>query len=230
MSMPGPAPSVYSPFCRCGMPQANSITSSPRWTSPRESASTLPCSVDSIWASSSMCFSTRPLKLNMTRARRCGLTLDQAGNASSAASTALRISDLAAKGTRAWTSPVEGLKTSPKRPPDDSGVPLTCRPAMKWVSSFMRRLLDFAAIHPGAVLALDAVEREAGLFLAAGTGGVDVEGVLAVDALSLAAVAAFGLAGLGLGAGQHRALRQRAELERAGQRRRAELVVVRFGS
>ena len=26
--MPGPAPSVYSPFIRCGMPQANSTTSS----------------------------------------------------------------------------------------------------------------------------------------------------------------------------------------------------------
>ena len=30
MSMPGPAPWVNSPFSTCGMPQQNSITSSPR--------------------------------------------------------------------------------------------------------------------------------------------------------------------------------------------------------
>ena len=45
--MPGPAPSVYSPFNACGMPQANSTTSRPRWMSPRESATTLPCSDES---------------------------------------------------------------------------------------------------------------------------------------------------------------------------------------
>src|SRR5438552_3845491 len=49
MSMPGPAPSVYSPFIRCGMPQANSTTSSPRWISPLVSA-------HSTWAS--LAFST----------------------------------------------------------------------------------------------------------------------------------------------------------------------------
>ncbi len=44
--MPGPALSVYSPFSRCGMPQANSTTSSPRWMSPLASATILPCSED----------------------------------------------------------------------------------------------------------------------------------------------------------------------------------------
>ncbi len=39
--MPGPALSVYSPFIRCGMPQANSTTSSPRWMSPLLSANGL---------------------------------------------------------------------------------------------------------------------------------------------------------------------------------------------
>jgi hypothetical protein len=34
MSMPGPALSVNSPFSRCGAPMQNSITSSPRCTSP----------------------------------------------------------------------------------------------------------------------------------------------------------------------------------------------------
>ena len=33
-SVPGPALSVYSPLSRCGMPQANSTTSRPRWMSP----------------------------------------------------------------------------------------------------------------------------------------------------------------------------------------------------
>ena len=33
--MPVPAPSVYSPLSRCGMPTANSMTSMPRWMSPR---------------------------------------------------------------------------------------------------------------------------------------------------------------------------------------------------
>ena len=31
---PGPAPSVYSPLSRCGMPRQNSATSRPRWMSP----------------------------------------------------------------------------------------------------------------------------------------------------------------------------------------------------
>ena len=43
-SMPVPTASVYSPFSRCGMPQANSTTSRPRCTSPSASDSTLPCS------------------------------------------------------------------------------------------------------------------------------------------------------------------------------------------
>ena len=44
MSMPGPAPSVNSPFSRCGMPVQNSATSTPRWMSPLASAMVLPCS------------------------------------------------------------------------------------------------------------------------------------------------------------------------------------------
>src|ERR1700674_2794794 len=68
--MPGPAPVEYSPFISFGMPQANSTTSRPRWMSPRESASVLPCSDESSAArlSNSLCTSSR--NLNMTRARR----------------------------------------------------------------------------------------------------------------------------------------------------------------
>ena len=125
--MPGPAPSVYSPFSACGMPQANSITSSPRCTSPLESAITLPCSDDSRAASSSIRASTSRLKANMTRARRCGLTAAQAGWAASAAWTAASSSCGEASATRAWTSPRLGSKTSPKRPE----VPAWLAPAMK---------------------------------------------------------------------------------------------------
>ena len=55
---------------------------------PLESAITLPCSLESKFASSSMFASTRALKLNITRARRCGLVAAQAGCAASAACTA----------------------------------------------------------------------------------------------------------------------------------------------
>ena len=52
--MPGPAPSVYSPFSRCGMPQANSTTSTPRWMSPLASGNVLPCSEERSLASESV--------------------------------------------------------------------------------------------------------------------------------------------------------------------------------
>ena len=51
--MPVPAPSVNSPLSRWGMPTANSMTSIPRWMSPLESATVLPCSSESSSASSS---------------------------------------------------------------------------------------------------------------------------------------------------------------------------------
>src|SRR5437588_688623 len=70
--MPGPAPSVYSPLSRCGIPTQNSMTSMPRWMSPRASASVLPCSSDSSSASSSPASLTRSMKRIITRARRCG--------------------------------------------------------------------------------------------------------------------------------------------------------------
>ena len=80
-SIPGPAPSVYSPFCKCGIPQANSTTSMPRCTSPRLSATTLPCSDESSSANSSILSSSNCLKRNITRARRCGLVAAQPGKA-----------------------------------------------------------------------------------------------------------------------------------------------------
>src|SRR4051795_278876 len=125
--MPGPAPTVYSPFSACGMPHAYSITSSPRWTSPLASAMTLPCSELSRCASSSMCASTSSLYLNITRARRCGLVAAQAGCAALAASTAFCRSDAVPRRTWAWTWPWLGSNTSPWRSPEAK-----LEPPMKW--------------------------------------------------------------------------------------------------
>ena len=132
-SMPGPALSLNSPFSRCGMPQANSTTSSPRWMSPLESAKVLPCSEESSRARLSNSFCTSSRNLNITRARRCGLVAAQAGCAASALAIACSISALLAKATFACTSPVLGLNTSPLRPE----LPATVLPPMKWPISRM---------------------------------------------------------------------------------------------
>jgi hypothetical protein len=86
------------------MPQQNSITSSPRWMSPFESAITLPCSDESRCASSSMFFSTSALKLNITRARRCGLVAAQAGLRGLRGGDRRVEHGLVAERTRAWTA------------------------------------------------------------------------------------------------------------------------------
>src|SRR4029077_4803003 len=131
--MPGPAPSLYSPFIKLGMPQANSTTSRPRWMSPLESAKVLPCSDESSRARSSYSPWISSKNLNMTRARRCGLVAAQAGNAASALAIAFSTLDLLASATLACTSPVLGLNTSPCRPE----APLTSLPPMKWPMSRM---------------------------------------------------------------------------------------------
>src|SRR5262245_36231929 len=136
-SMPGPALSLNSPLSRCGMPHANSTTSSPRWISPLESAMVLPCSEDKSWARLSNSFCTSSRNLNRTRARRCGLVVAQAGCAASALAMACSTSDFLAKLTLACTSPVLGLNTSPLRP----DVPATFLPPMKWPISRMRASL-----------------------------------------------------------------------------------------
>ena len=92
LSMPRPTDSVNSPFRRCGMPQANSTTSRPRWIEPLASEITLPCSEESSFASSSMFFSISSLNLNMTRARTCGFFAAQPRKAFSATAMALRTS------------------------------------------------------------------------------------------------------------------------------------------
>ena len=126
-SIPVPTWSVYSPFSRCGMPQANSTTSSPRCTSPSASDSTLPCSAVMIADISRRSRSSSSFSLNITRARRSGGVLAQAGQAALAAATAVSTSDALAMATRALTSPEAGLNTSPNLPL----VPATGLPPMK---------------------------------------------------------------------------------------------------
>ena len=147
-SMPGPALSLNSPLSRCGMPQANSTTSSPRWMSPLESAKVLPCSEESSLARLSYSFCTSSRNLNSTRARRCGLVAAQAGCAASALAIACSTSDLLAKATLACTSPVLGLNTSPLRPE----VPATVLPPMKWPISRMGCSPSAPRSHGGAVV------------------------------------------------------------------------------
>ena len=53
--------------------------------------------------------STRSTKLNITRARRCGLVAAHLGCAALAPSTAAASSAAEASGTFAWTPPVAGL-------------------------------------------------------------------------------------------------------------------------
>ena len=127
-SMPVPAPSVYSPLIRCGMPTANSITSTPRWISPLESATVLPCSRESSSASSSTFWLTRSMNFIITRARRCGFQAAHSFCASTATATAASTSAALAIGTFACTSPVLGFITSAVR----LDCPAVRWPSMKW--------------------------------------------------------------------------------------------------
>ena len=126
MSMPGPAASVNSPLSRCGAPMQNSATSRPRITSPAASGSVFPCSRLSASASLSMSRCRRETNFIRTRARRWGLVAPHIGCAALAPWTAASSSAAEASGTRDWTSPVAGLKTSANRP----DVPATRLPSM----------------------------------------------------------------------------------------------------
>ena len=127
MSMPGPALSENSPFRKCGAPMQNSATSKPLWTSPLASGSVLPCSLDSLSASLSMSRCSNRTNSISTRPRRCGFVAAHFGWAASAPLTAASTSPALASGTRACTSPVAGLNTSPNRPE----APAVSRPFKK---------------------------------------------------------------------------------------------------
>ena len=121
-----PTSMEYSPFSRCGMPQANSTTSMPRVIEPLASSTVLPCSSVMALARASMSLSSSSLSLNIMRARRIGGVAIQAGEAALAAATAPRSSAAEAKSTSRIFSPSAGLKMSPRRPL----VPATALPLM----------------------------------------------------------------------------------------------------
>jgi hypothetical protein len=85
---------------------------SPRKTSPRASASVLPCSRVTQAASSSMCWLMSSWRRNMTRARAGAGVAAQAGKASRAAPTAALNSAGVQSGRRETTSWVAGFTTS----------------------------------------------------------------------------------------------------------------------
>ena len=87
-SMPRATFSADSPIRRLGAPQANSMFSRPRRTSPRASPSVLPCSVVTLRASSSKWSSRSTLSRKRIRARSTGGVSIQPGNAFAAACTA----------------------------------------------------------------------------------------------------------------------------------------------
>lgn len=86
-----------------------STTSRPRWTSPFESANVFPCSEERSSASSSMCSLARSTNVSRIRPRRCGFIAAHSAWPFSALAMASRTSSRLASGSRAWTSPVQGL-------------------------------------------------------------------------------------------------------------------------
>jgi hypothetical protein len=109
------------------MPQAYSITSSPRATSPSASEVTLPCSRVRKRAMSARCSSTSWRILKKSSARRASETCRHVLNVSFEFWTAASISSTVAKSTAPDCSPVAGFQTGPPRPE----VPFTVFPPIQ---------------------------------------------------------------------------------------------------
>ena len=108
-SIPVDACSVMPPFRRCGMPQQNSITSSPRATSPSASDVTLPCS-SVRWRAISSRLSWNSSRIaKKSSARFARDSARQAGNAAFAACTALSTSSAVARSRTPVCTPFAGL-------------------------------------------------------------------------------------------------------------------------
>ena len=122
-SIPVEACSEKLPLSSVGIPQQNSITSSPRATSPSASEVTLPCSSVSSRARSARWSSKSRWMRKKSSARRESESARHAGNAAFAAWTARSTSSADAKSTAPVCAPVAGLNTGPVRP----GLPLVRR-------------------------------------------------------------------------------------------------------
>ena len=92
--------------------------------------------------------STSCLKRNMTRARVSGGVAAQPGKAAAATCDGRVDLGLAGQRDRAWTSPVAGLKTSPKRPL----LPSTVLPLMKWGMVLLMMVSTPSAARPEPAL------------------------------------------------------------------------------
>ena len=102
------------------MPQQNSTTSRPRWTSPSASSWVLPCSAEIARATSSARSISSALKRNMTCARLAGGVFAHAGSAAFAAATAAPTSSAVDSPSVSIFSPVAGSNTGCERSPDAS--------------------------------------------------------------------------------------------------------------
>src|SRR6478609_6303755 len=117
-STPVETPSLNDPLSRCGAPQANSATSSPRCTSPSASSRTLPCSEVMTAATSSRRRCSASRNANSTDVRRDTDAAAHSRAASTAPATTVPTSAPLAKETRDVTRPVAGSCTSPYRSAD----------------------------------------------------------------------------------------------------------------
>ncbi len=115
-STPVDACSLYPPLSSCGIPQANSMFSNPRATSPSASPSTLPCSAETNEAISLRLASISSRRWNITSARRERLVDRHEENADLATATAEETSAAEARSTEEACSPVAGFQTTPDRP------------------------------------------------------------------------------------------------------------------
>src|SRR5882762_5055944 len=219
-SMPAEILSENSPFMRCGMPQANSTTSRPRWIEPLASESTLPCSDAMRSASSSMWRSISSLKRNITRARVSGEVSDQPAKASFATAIARSTSALEARGTLAASAPVVGLNTSPKRPPFS---PRTCLPPMKWVSSwaFVRTA---SRVFMESLVEARPRKRSQGTMIVSFTlcHNLSVDGGRRCEGVGTAACCSIALRGFPVLCGLHQRFEGAAALEQRALERRLE--------
>ena len=143
--------SVKSPFRSCGMPQANSMMSMPRSTSPRASEKTLPCSLVIARARSSLCALISPRYLFISRARRSGGRFAQAGKAALAAATAASTSADDDRVTLRCLRPVAGLKMSCVLPL----APGTTWPSMKLPTRDSAFLISIVFMVPSLTLEIE---------------------------------------------------------------------------
>jgi hypothetical protein len=107
---------MTSPYVRLPSSANHSMNEAPYTTSPRASASGLPCSLVISRARSSACARIRSYHLRSTAARSLAVFARQPGNARPAASIARRVSATPMSATCTRVAPVAGFVTGNIRP------------------------------------------------------------------------------------------------------------------